>query len=48
MKRQKLEIGQRLRVSPTWYDSVPEAPRLLIYEGQVIGYGDSQVPFVRF
>lgn len=43
MKRQKLEIGHPLAIDVTWYDSVPEPPKEVIYEGEVIGWRDSQL-----
>lgn len=40
---QKLEIGQPLRVTVYWYDKVPEPPRSETYEGEVIGWRETQV-----
>jgi hypothetical protein len=41
--KQNLEIGRPLRLDVTWYDSVPEPARAVIYEGEVIGWRKSQV-----
>jgi hypothetical protein len=43
MKRQKLEIGHPLMIEVTWYDKVPEPPKITVYEGEIIGWRDSQV-----
>jgi hypothetical protein len=43
MKRQKLEIGHPLRIAVQWYDRVPEPPRNTTYEGEIIGWRNSQV-----
>jgi hypothetical protein len=43
MKHQKLEIGHPLECVVHWYDKVPEPPREIDYEGEVIGWRDSQV-----
>jgi hypothetical protein len=43
MKRQKLEIGHPLTIGVRWYDSVPEPPKEMAYEGEVIGWRDTQV-----
>ena len=43
MKRQKLEIGHPLKIAVHWYDRVPEPPRNTSYDGEVIGWRESQV-----
>jgi hypothetical protein len=43
MKRQSLEIGHPLRITVHWYDHVPEPPRNTCYDGEIIGWRDSQV-----
>jgi hypothetical protein len=43
MKRQKLAIGHPLRITVHWYDRVPEPPRNQSYEGEIIGWRNSQV-----
>jgi hypothetical protein len=43
MKRQKLEIGHPLECVVHWYDKVPEPPREVQYDGEVVGWRDSQV-----
>ena|SRR5260370_39313304 len=43
MKRQSLEIGHSLRVNVRWYDRVPEPEKVTDYEGEVIGWRDTQV-----
>jgi hypothetical protein len=43
MDKQKLEIGHPLHVAVYWYDKVPEPPRNETYEGEVIGWRDSQL-----
>jgi len=43
MKRQKMQIGNGLKLDVTWYDIVPEPARSVIHEGEVIGWRQSQV-----
>lgn len=43
MKRQKLEIGHPLQCVVRWYDKVPEPPKEIQYDGEVVGWRDSQV-----
>src|ERR1700747_1222409 len=43
MQRQKLEIGHPLKCEVIWYDAVPEPPHEISYEGEVIGWRDTQV-----
>jgi hypothetical protein len=43
MRRQKLEIGHPLRITVHWYDRVPEPPRNESYDGEIIGWRESQV-----
>ena len=43
MKRQKMQIGNSLKISVQWYDRVPEPARNTVYEGEIIGWRDSQV-----
>jgi hypothetical protein len=43
MKHQKLEIGYPLKIIVRWYDKVPEPPREIVYEGEVIDWRNSQV-----
>lgn len=43
MKRQKMEIGNGLKIDVQWYDIVPEPPRSVAYEGEIIGWRESQV-----
>ena len=43
MKRQKIQIGNSLKISVHWYDRVPEPPRNALHEGEIIGWRDSQV-----
>jgi hypothetical protein len=43
MQRQKLEIGHPLKCEVTWYDAVPEPPKETVYDGEVIGWRDTQV-----
>ena len=43
MDKQKLEIGHPLHVRVYWYDKVPEPPRAETYDGEVIGWRESQL-----
>src|ERR1700746_2765539 len=43
MQRQKLEIGHPLKCEVIWYDAVPEPPKETVYEGEVIGWRETQV-----
>lgn len=43
MDKQYLKIGHPLRVKVYWYDKIPEPPRNETYDGEVIGWRDSQV-----
>ena len=43
MKTQKLEIGHPMQCVVHWYDRVPEPPVNTDYEGEVIGWRESQV-----
>jgi hypothetical protein len=43
VKRQKLEIGHPLKIAVYWYDRVPAAERNTTYEGEVVGWRDSQL-----
>jgi hypothetical protein len=43
MKRQKLEIGYPLKIAVHWYDRVPEPQRNVDYEGEVVGWRESQL-----
>jgi hypothetical protein len=43
MKRQKMQIGNGLSIDVQWYDIVPEPPRSLSYEGEIIGWRETQV-----
>jgi hypothetical protein len=43
MKRQKIEIGHSLAVRIQWYDRVPEPPKTVEYEGEIIGWRDTQI-----
>jgi hypothetical protein len=43
MKRQRLEIGHPLKVAVHWYDHVPVPEGARDYEGEIIGWRDSQV-----
>ncbi len=43
MKRQALQIGHALELTVQWYDRVPEPPKAVDYQGEVIGWRDAQV-----
>jgi hypothetical protein len=43
MKRQEMQIGNGLKIEVTWYDAVPEPPRSVTHEGEIIGWRQSQV-----
>lgn len=43
MKRQKLEIGHPLNCVVRWYDKVPEPPRQVVYNGEILAWRDAQV-----
>jgi hypothetical protein len=43
MKRQRLEIGHPLKLPVRWYDHVPVPEGNRDYEGEIIGWRDSQV-----
>ena len=43
MDKQKLEIGHPLKVQVYWYDKVPEPPKNETYEGEVVGWLQSQL-----
>jgi hypothetical protein len=43
MKRQEMLIGNGLKIDVTWYDLVPEPPRSVTHEGEIIGWRGSQV-----
>jgi hypothetical protein len=43
MKRQEMLIGNGLKIDVTWYDIVPEPPRSVTHEGEIIGWRESQV-----
>jgi hypothetical protein len=43
MEKQKLEIGHPLNVTVYWYDKVPEPPRAESYDGEVVGWRESQM-----
>jgi len=43
MKNLRLEIGKSLKLEVTWYDKVLVPPTDKKYEGEVIGWRDSQV-----
>jgi hypothetical protein len=43
MKRQKLEVGHPLQIAVCWYDDVPVPQKTQWYDGEVIGWRDSQV-----
>ncbi|SRR6266436_5277661 len=43
MKRQALQIGHALQLNVQWYDRVPEPPKAVDYQGEVIGWRDTQV-----
>lgn len=39
----KLEIGHPLKLEVLWYDRVPEPPRSITYDGEVVGWRQAQV-----
>jgi hypothetical protein len=39
----KIQIGQPLKLQVLWYDRVPEPPRSVTHDGEVVGWRDSQV-----
>jgi hypothetical protein len=43
MKRQKLEIGHSLSLGVHWYDHVAAGLKDADYEGEVVGWRDSQI-----
>ena len=43
MRRQQIQIGTSLKVEVTWYDTCPVPPRDQKYEGEVIGWRDTQL-----
>src|ERR1700748_1288063 len=43
MEKQKIEIGHPLKVAVYWYDRVPEPPENETYEGEVVGWRESQL-----
>lgn len=43
MKRQRISIATPLKIEVVWYDRVPEPEEKGIYEGEVIGWRDTQV-----
>lgn len=43
MKRQKMKIGQPLKCVVHWYDKVPEPAKEIQYDGEVVGWRDTQV-----
>jgi hypothetical protein len=43
MKRQKMQIGNGLAIDVEWYDIVPEPARSIRYEGEIIGWRETQV-----
>lgn len=43
MDKQHMEIGHPLRIAVHWYDKVPEPPKNETYEGEVVGWRDSQL-----
>jgi hypothetical protein len=43
MRGQKLEIGRPLKISVYWYDKVPEPPKLEEFEGEIVGWRETQV-----
>jgi hypothetical protein len=43
MQVQKLKIGHPLRITVHWYDKVPEPPKLQDFEGEIVGWRETQV-----
>ena len=43
MEKQKIEIGRPLFVTVQWYDKVPEPAKSEVFEGEVVGWRDTQV-----
>jgi hypothetical protein len=43
MRAQKLEIGHPLKITVHWYDKVPEPPKNEDFEGEIIGWRQTQV-----
>jgi hypothetical protein len=43
MQPQKLEIGHPLTVTVHWYDKVPEPPKNENFEGEIIGWRETQL-----
>ena len=43
MDKQYLKIGQPLYITVHWYDKVPEPPKAETYEGEVVGWRESQI-----
>lgn len=43
MEHQQLEIGHPLKVKVYWYDKVPEPPENEGYDGEVVGWKESQI-----
>lgn len=43
MKRQRLQISQPLKIDVQWYDNVPVPPKEILYQGEIIGWRESQV-----
>src|SRR4029077_13945419 len=43
MRAQKLEIGHPLKITVHWYDKVPEPPKLQDFEGEIVGWRETQV-----
>jgi hypothetical protein len=41
--KQKPEIGHPLKIEVKWYDNVPEPPKVFFYDGEIIGWRDTQV-----
>jgi hypothetical protein len=41
--KKDLKIGQGLKVTVYWYDHVPEPPRSIEHEGEVVGWRRSQL-----
>ena len=41
--KQPLEIGKGFRLTVTWYDHVPEPERNQAYEGEVVGWRNTQL-----
>ena len=38
-----MEIGHPIKINVLWYDHVPEPPRDLTYDGEIVGWRNSQV-----